>query len=148
MFEDKQATQEIERLAKQEAAARLRYKQLKTQAQAAEAEAEACAERLVQTMQAAGMKSCKLECGLTPSWSEKWKVWRAAEVDPKEFNDWHKKHGLGHLVREITYTHTNEATQEYERWIHEHGKLPAKLFNAGQVATLRMTGRSNYEDTL
>jgi len=103
---------------------------------------DAAKETLNHTLTQAGMKSCKLECGLNPSVKTDAKYYPVAGVSSPEFFEWLKDNDLGDIIKPTVNFNTAQSTL---RAFEDQGnEVPESVVKKSLVYTIRMNGKAAY----
>lgn len=108
----------------------------------AKAKLDADKERLANMLTDAGMKSCKLECGLTPRAKQTRKFFKKAGIDDHQLQSWLHANDLGDIIKPTVNFQTMQAT--LAAFESQGGDLPPDIFNIQVVPSIAMTGKSVY----
>lgn len=99
-------------------------------------------ERLNLMMTDSSMKSCALECGLTPVAKVNRKYFKAQGVDDPTLHGWLRAHELGDVIIPYVHYQTLQATlKEYE---NQGGEIDDSVFTVSNVPTVTMRGKAAY----
>jgi len=103
---------------------------------------DAAKETLNHTLTQAGMKSCKLECGLSPSVKTDAKYYPVAGVSSPEFFEWLRANELGDIIKPTVNFNTAQSTL---RAFEDQGnEVPKSVVKKSLVYTIRMNGKAAY----
>jgi hypothetical protein len=90
----------------------------------------------------AGMQSCKLDCGLTPSASMSTKYYSVAGLNTEEFFEWLKDNNLADIIKPTVSFMTLQSTlKEFEA---QGGEVPESVVKKSDVLSVRMGGKAAY----
>jgi len=99
-------------------------------------------ERLSNMLTDAGMKSCALECGLTPVAKTNRKYFKAQGVDDPTLHGWLHAHELGDVI--IPYVHYQTLQATLKSYEEMGGEIDDSVFNVSNVPTITMRGKAAY----
>ena len=103
---------------------------------------DAAKEKLNHTLTEAGMKSCKLECGLNPSAKTDTRYYPVAGINSPEFFDWLKENELADIIKPTVHFQTAQSTlKAYEE---QGNEVPEAVVKKSLVYTIRMNGKAAY----
>ena len=103
---------------------------------------DAAKEKLNHTLTEAGMKSCKLECGLNPSAKTDVKYYPVAGVNSPEFFEWLRANDLGDIIKPTVSFNTAQST--LKAFEEQGNEVPEAVVTKGLVYTIRMNGKAAY----
>lgn len=90
----------------------------------------------------AGLKSIKLESGLSPSVQIDRKIFKASGVADDQVFEWLREKDLGDIIKPYVHYQTLQSTLKmYE---NSGKELPSDLFNTSDQRTVRMNGKSKF----
>ena len=99
-------------------------------------------ERLSNMLTDAGMKSCALECGLTPIAKVNRKYFKAQGVDDPMLHGWLRSHELGGII--IPYVHYGTLQSTLKDYEGMGGEIDDSVFNVSNVPSVTMRGKTAY----
>jgi len=103
---------------------------------------DAAKEALNHMLTEAGMKSCKLECGLNPSVKTDAKYYPVSGVSSPEFFEWLKANELGDIIKPTVNFNTAQSTL---RTFEDQGnEIPETVATKALFYTIRMNGKAAY----
>ena len=103
---------------------------------------DASKEKLNKMMVEAGMRSCKLECGLTPSAVTKMRYYPVCGISSPEMFQYLEDVNLGDIIKPTVNFNTLQSTlKEYEGQGHD---IPESVVKKSPQYTVRMGGKSAF----
>jgi hypothetical protein len=99
-------------------------------------------EKLARRMQAAGLKSIKLDNGLTPSVATNMKFFKQAGVDDDMLFGFLRANNLGGIIKETVHFQTMQSALSAFR--DGGGELPPDIINESEILTVRMNGKAAF----
>jgi hypothetical protein len=103
---------------------------------------DACKEQLATMLSQAGLKSIKLDSGLSPTVADKTQYYKAAGVDDDTLFHWLRGAGLGDIIKPTVHFGTLQSA--LKAFADAGGALPDTIINVSQRLTVRMNGKAKF----